>query len=264
MWLIPSLSILIPSLNDVHILNELNLHLNDVDNMSCCILWLADQLLDELIEETMSCVNIHSCVAEESSWGLTSWWMSDSAESLESEFSLPRHGGGVNARLSRTDASLNLWVRISCWSWKESKIQHTNLTLWKALTLALTANLLNFFRPSWARLLTSSLTSLTALIFSAGEQYLWTWDKLGSLNRLSFGRYWPRTAAWTNYVRTFVLSPNLSTQKPQNSMLVFLAVSAKNKFLEVGLDSSRVWRPRVLASCSRKEHLVSFPTSLWK
>ena len=62
-----------------------------------------------------------------------------------------------------------------------------------------------------------------------------------------------------------LLNATLPTQKPLNNMfIIFLAVSGKNKFLEVGLDSSRVWRPRILASCSHKQHLVSFLTSLWK
>ena len=61
-----------------------------------------------------------------------------------------------------------------------------------------------------------------------------------------------------------VLTATLPTQKPLNSMFIFPAVSGKNKFLEVGLGSSRVWRPRILASWVHKQHLVSFPTSLWK
>ena len=61
-----------------------------------------------------------------------------------------------------------------------------------------------------------------------------------------------------------LLSATLPTQKPLNSMFIFPAVSGKNKFLEVGLGSSRVWRPRILASWAHKQHLVSFPTSLWK
>ena len=61
-----------------------------------------------------------------------------------------------------------------------------------------------------------------------------------------------------------LLSVTLPTQKPLNSMLIFPAVSGKNKFLELGLGSSRVWRPRILASWAHKQHLVSFPISLWK
>ena len=61
-----------------------------------------------------------------------------------------------------------------------------------------------------------------------------------------------------------LLSATLPTQKPLNSMFIFPAVSGKNKFLEVGLGSSRVWRPRILASWAPEQHLVSFPTSLWK
>ena len=66
------------------------------------------------------------------------------------------------------------------------------------------------------------------------------------------------------FVRLRVLSATLPTQKPLNSMFIFPAVSGKNKFWEVGLGSSRVWRPRILASWVHKQHLVSFPTSLWK
>ena len=55
-------------------------------------------------------------------------------------------------------------------------------------------------------------------------------------------------------------SPPLCPHKnPPNSMFVFLAV-----FLEVGLESSRVWQSRNLASCSQTQHLVGFPTLLWK
>ena len=39
-----------------------------------------------------------------------------------------------------------------------------------------------------------------------------------------------------------IQSPTLPTQKPLNSKFVFLAASAKNKFLEVGLQSLRVWQ----------------------
>ena len=149
-------------------------------------------------------MNNHLCVAEESSWGLTSCWTPELPESRDSEFSLPRRGGGVNACLIRTDASLNIWVRVSWWSWNESK---SGIQIWprdKRWPWCWPQPCwYTFERTSWAwLLLTSSLTSLIAAIFSTPEQYLWTWDKLGSLKRLSFGRCWPRTAAWTNFVST--------------------------------------------------------------
>ena len=75
----------------------------------------------------------------------------------------------------------------------------------------------------------------------------------------------PPTEFWSWISSTLSrVSATLPTQKPLNSMFIFPAVSGKNKFLEVGLGSSRVWRPRILASWVHKQHLVSFPTSLWK
>ena len=56
-----------------------------------------------------------------------------------------------------------------------------------------------------------------------------------------------------------VLSATLPTQKPLNGMFIFLAVSGKSKFLEVGLDSSRVWRPRILASWFPQTTSCEFP-----
>ena len=49
---------------------------------------------------------------------------------------------------------------------------------------------------------TSSFTGLNIVTLSTPKPHLKTWDKAGSLKRLSFGRTWPRTAAWTNFVRT--------------------------------------------------------------
>ena len=43
MWLIPFwITLLVPSLIDVHILSELSRHLDDIGNSSCFILWLYD------------------------------------------------------------------------------------------------------------------------------------------------------------------------------------------------------------------------------
>ena len=57
-----------------------------------------------------------------------------------------------------------------------------------------------FDKTAWARQYWSSFTCSIALSFSTPEQYLWTWDKWESLNKLSYGRCWPRTAAWANFV----------------------------------------------------------------
>ena len=50
--------------------------------------------------------------------------------------------------------------------------------------------------------MTSFSFDLTVLTIATPSPYFNAWDKAGSLKRLSLGRCWPRTAAWTNFVST--------------------------------------------------------------
>ena len=142
--------------------------------MSCCILWFADQLLDELIEEGNELheqpslrrwfglrIDIQSESWNEQismtwnawvvwiSWSWNAWivWMPESSESLDSEFSLTWRGGGVNAHQILIDASLSLWVRYLLLILKRIKIQHTNLTS-DRIALMLTTYMVMYFRQN--------------------------------------------------------------------------------------------------------------------
>ena len=122
--------------------------------------------------------------------------MPELLETLDSNDSLPRRGGGVNACLILTEASLNLWVSISCWSWKESK---SNIHTWPEKRWPwcwLQACWCTLERTLWHVCVHwypySHLSWLTWLSWPSPHlSNTWKpWDKLESLKRLSFGRCW--------------------------------------------------------------------------
>ena len=136
--------------------------------------------------------------------GIWMWPLS----SERSESSLPRWGGGVKALRILTDADLNRWIMKSCWFWIASKliIQTWHWcwlqTWWYSHACR--------WSEQWASL-TAVWCMCVALTFSTPEQNLNTWDREWSLKRLIFGRCWPNTEAWTNFVRTsegIVMCPN--------------------------------------------------------
>ena len=123
-------------------------------------------------------------------------WVSSSEWS---EWSLPRRGGGVKALRILIEADLNRWIMKSCWSWIASKLIIQTWpwcwpqTCWYGLARR--------WSEQWA-FLTAAWFLSTILTFSTHEQYLNTWDREWSLSTLSFGRCWPNTEAWPNFVRT--------------------------------------------------------------
>ena len=88
---------------------------------------------------------------------------------------------------------LKFWVRIFCWSWKESS---SNIQIWPC-------------EICWPCFWPQTFWYTLLLLIELREHgcwhlpwQAWTWSKLVFLKWLSFRRCWPRTAAWTNFVST--------------------------------------------------------------
>ena len=83
--------------------------------------------------------------------------------------------------------------RLRPWNIKIWPFWHAKFWPWAALTSRYTLN-----RTTWARTMWF-LSHSTALIFLwlHTSEYWKTWDSFTSLKKLSSGRCWPRTAAWT-------------------------------------------------------------------
>ena len=87
----------------------------------------------------------------------------------------------------------------SCWSSRASKlIIQTWPWCWSQTCWYSRASR---WSEQWASL-TAAWFLFVVLTFSTPEQNLNTWDREWFLKRLSFGRCWPNTEAWTNFVRT--------------------------------------------------------------